>query len=441
MISPDFYITPAEMSYGLKLMILVPLYVILFILFIYVIRHYLFGFSRMFGTQHNLYAEIVEANWPSVTILIAAHNEEKVIGDLLSSILKVDYPREILQVIIVNDRSIDKTGEIIEEYVKNYPGQFIHCHRKEGTNGKSAALLYGMPLVKGEITLVFDADYILGPFLIKKLVSPFFDPEVGLVMGRVIPGNVDKNLLTRLIDMERCGGYQVNQQARENMHTIPQYGGTAGGIRSNALVEVGGWNESFLAEDTEITFRLFTNGWISVYQNNAECLELAPETWPIRIRQIKRWAKGHNQVCLHYFFKTLFNNRLTIWTRIDGLLLLLTFLISPLLLVGWALFTIAYLFNIIPGVSTLFQFIILIFFVGVGIFSIFFEIATAVHLDNLRDVVGKRIRLLPFAYLNFFVSMFVISFALIEQLTIDLFRKGVHWQRTEHEARDNKANH
>jgi len=436
MVSPDFYLTPVQMSDSLRLALLIPLYIILFILFIYVVRHYLFAFSRMFGTQHNLYAEIVEANWPSVTILTAAHNEEKVIGDLLSSIVKVDYPKELLQVIIINDRSEDKTGEIIEEYVKNYPDQFVHCHRTEGTNGKSAALLYGMPLVRGAITLVFDADYILGPFLIKKLVCPFFDPEVGLVMGRVIPGNVDKNLLTRLIDMERCGGYQVNQQARENMHTIPQYGGTAGGIRSNALLEVGGWQEDFLAEDTEITFRLLSNGWISVYQNNAECLELCPETWPVRIRQIKRWAKGHNQVCAHYFFKTLFNNRLKLWARIDGVLLLCTFLISPLLLSGWVIFTIAYLFNIIPGVSTVLEFIILIFFIGMGNFTIFFEIAAAVHLDNLRDVIGNRIRLLPFAYLNFFVSMFVLSFALIEQMTIDLFKKGVHWQRTEHEARN-----
>ncbi len=279
-----------------ELFILVPLFIILFILGLYVIRHFRFAINRLFGTQHNLYAEIIEANWPSVTILIAAHNEEAVIADILLGILQVDYPLDKLQVIIVNDRSTDDTGNIVDAFIHNHPGRFTHFFRKEGSPGKSAALVDAMPLIQGSISLFFDADYVPGKFLIKELVSPFFDPEVGSVMGRVIPGNTSKNLLTRLIDLERTGGYQVNQQARENLRTIPQYGGTSGGLRTQALKEVGGWNAKYLAEDTEITFRLLCQQWLVVYQNNAECIELVPETWPVRIRQIKRWAKGHNQV-------------------------------------------------------------------------------------------------------------------------------------------------
>lgn len=416
--------------------ILIPLLVILFILFLYIIRHFKFAVNRLFGKQHNFYAEIMETNWPRVSILIAAHNEESVIEDILTGVLNVDYPMEKLQIIVVNDRSTDKTGLIVDTFVQNHPGRFTHFFRKSGPPGKSAALADAMPLVDGSILLVFDADYVPGRYLIKELVCPFFDPEVGSVMGRVIPGNTHKNLLTRLIDLERSGGYQVNQQARENLRTIPQYGGTAGGIRMQALNEVGSWDEDFLAEDTEITFRLLCAEWLIVYQNNAECIELVPETWAVRIRQLKRWAKGHNQVMFKYLMKVLFDRRLDLLTRIDGVFLLFTFLISPLLLIGWLLFLLTYFLDIAPASSNILGFLIIISFSGVGNFTIFYEIATAVHLDNLRGVEGSRIRLLPLIYLSFFVNMVVVSVAFLEQITIDRFRKKLVWHRTEHPSRD-----
>src|SRR2546430_14940175 len=121
-----------------------------------------------------------------------------------------------------------------------------------------------MELIATEVTLIFDADYIPGAGLIKQLVAPFFDPEVGGVMGRVVPLNVGKKLLTRLLDLERSGGYQVDQQARMNLRFVPQYGGTVAGVRKSALEEIGGWNENALAEDTDLTFRLLLAGWKTV---------------------------------------------------------------------------------------------------------------------------------------------------------------------------------
>lgn len=426
---------PEKNSFFVQFIVLLPLMIIFIILFIYVVRHYFFAINRLFGRQHNLYAEITEAPWPPVTLLVPAHNEEGVIADALTSIFALDYPSDKIQVIVINDRSTDRTGEIVERFVQQHPDRLMHFYRKEGTPGKAAALKDASQFVKNPITLIFDADYVLGPHLLKQLVTPFFDPEVGAVMGRVVPSNSGKNILTRLIDMERCGGYQVNQQARENLHGVVQYGGTAGGIRTSALQEVGGWDDRYLAEDTEITFRLMCQNWLAVYQNNAECLELVPETWPERIRQIKRWAKGHNQVLFKYFGRLFFRRRTSMFEKIDGVLLLNLFMISPILLLGWTLYLIAYFLNVVPGVTSLFVFLILISYSGIGNFTIFYEISTAIHLDNLRDVRSNRIRLLPLNYMNFFVSMFVISKAFLEQITVDRFKKGIHWDRTEHVSR------
>ena len=103
-------------------------------------------------------------------------------------------------------------------------------------------------------------------------------------MGRVIPFNANQNLLTRLINLERSGGYQVDQQARYNMGLIPQYGGTVGGFRRQVIMDMGGFNPAVLAEDTELTFRLYTHGWKVIYANSAECYEESPRNldgaWP-----------------------------------------------------------------------------------------------------------------------------------------------------------------
>lgn len=433
----ELFVTPGYKVFATTVEIL--LIITIVILAIYALRHFIFALSRLFSYQRHPYAEIIDGKWPSVTILTPAHNEENVIGDLLEALMHVDYPPQLMQVIAVNDRSTDGTTEIIDKITKKYPGRIQHFNRQEGVPGKSAALCDAQKFVKNDVVLVFDADNVPGPFLIKQLVSAFFDPEVGSVMGRAVPVNSEQNLLTRLLDIERSGGYQVNQQARENIQAVPQYGGTGGGVRTVALEEVGGWHEKALAEDTEITLRLLENDWKTAYANNAECLEQVPETWKVRINQITRWAKGHNQVFYSYLKKVVLNKKLNLAARIDGALLLGVFLISPVLLFGWVLFLIAYYLDIMPGLTGVLAFFIAVSFSGVGNFTVFYELSTAVYLDNLRNVRGNRIRLLPFSYFSFFIGMFILSKAFFEQITIDKMKKGISWERTDHPKRKKDA--
>src|SRR5690348_1786310 len=204
---------------------------------IYTVRHYFFTLNRLFGFQRHPYVDIDTANWPKVTVLIAAHNEEKVIANILTALTEVNYPSEKLLIVPVNDRSTDGTRKIIDQFVAANPARIQPFHRTGGKGGKAAALRDAMELVETEVILIFDADYIPGAGLIKQLVAPFFDPEVGGVMGRVVPLNVGRNLLTRLLDLERSGGYQVGQQARMNLRLVPQHGGTVAGVRLSALKE------------------------------------------------------------------------------------------------------------------------------------------------------------------------------------------------------------
>ncbi len=402
------------------------LVLIVLIMTLYGIRHFMFTMNRLIGVQRHPYIDIAVARWPMITVFIAAHNEERVIAGCMEALLNTDYPADRLKIIPVNDRSGDGTAAIIDDYVARYPGRISPFHRVGGKAGKSAALKDALQFAEGDIAIIFDADYVPGRGLLKQLVAPFFDPEVGAVMGRVVPVNSGANLLTRLLDLERSAGYQVDQQARMNLNLMPQYGGTVGGVRLSAVEAVGGWHDDTLAEDTDITFRLMFNGWKTVYTNRSECYEEVPEEWGVRIKQVTRWAKGHNQVMARYWWQFASSPYLTLGQRVDGLLLLFVFVIPLVMLVGWCLALGLYFLNAGSLLSQLIPIFALMIYGTLGNFAAFFEIVVAVLIDGNR----RRLRLLPFNMLGFLVSLFAISGAVWSLMLDRLLKRDMVWDKT-----------
>ena len=402
------------------------LFFIVVIMMLYGIRHFLFTMNRLVGLQRHPYIDIAVARWPLITVFIAAHNEEKVIAGCIEALLNTDYPADRLKIIPVNDRSKDRTGEIIDGYAARFPLRISPFHRSSGKAGKAAALKDALAFAEGDIAIIFDADYVPGRGLLKQLVAPFFDPEVGAVMGRVVPVNSSANLLTRMLDLERSGGYQVDQQARMNLNLMPQYGGTVGGVRLSAVQAVGGWHDDTLAEDTDITYRLMIRGWKTVYTNRSECFEEVPEEWSVRIKQVKRWAKGHNQVMVRYWWQFATSSYLTLGQRIDGLLLLFVFVVPLLMLLGWCLALGLYFLNAGSLLLQLIPFFALMIYGTLGNFAAFFEIVIAVLIDGHR----RRLRLLPFNMLGFLVSLFAIAGAVWSLVMDGLFKRELVWEKT-----------
>ncbi len=400
--------------------------VIVALILFYTARHYWFTLNRLFGPQRHPYVDIDTADWPRVAVLVAAHNEESVIAGSLRALLEVDYPPERLTIMPVNDRSVDRTREIIDAVAAEAPGRIQPFHRTDGKPGKAAALKDATARLDAEIIVVFDADYLPSRGLIKQLVAPFFDPEVGATMGRVVPQNVGTNLLTRLLDLERSGGYQVDQQARMNLRMVPQYGGTVGGIRIEALKDIGGWHDDVLAEDTDLTYRLLLKNWKTIYQNRSECYEEVPEAWAVRVRQIMRWAKGHNQAMTRHLFSLFHAPGLSFTEKFDGAALLCVYAMAPLLVLGWILAIVLFFFHPLPLLSGLIALFALVSFSTLGNFAAFFQIAAAAHLDGSR----QRVRLLPLNYLGFMVSVISITQAGWSQILDHAFKREFRWDKT-----------
>ncbi|MGQ0702316.1 MAG: glycosyltransferase [Gemmatimonadales bacterium] len=412
--------------------------VIVAIMVIYTVRHYVFTLNRLFGRHRQPYVDIGSAVWPRVAVFIPCHNEEKVVGHILDALLACDYPAEQLVLIPIDDRSTDGTRRILEDYTTRYPSRVRPFYRTGGKPGKAAALRDASeraPGAEAPFHLVFDADYLPGRGLLKQLVAPFFDPEVGAVMGRVVPLNLNRSLLTRLLDLERTGGYQVDQQARMNLGLIPQYGGTVGGVRRTALQAVGGWNDDTLAEDTDMTFRLVLAGWEVAYQNRSECYEEVPETWRSRIAQIKRWARGHNQALRRHWWAMLTRPpHLRRSTALDGLLLLGVYAVGPLLVLGWGVaLTLYYLgVQLAAGLAAIFA---VAMYSTLGNFAAFFEVAAGARLDGSRG----RVRLLPFLIVGFLVSLVSVTWATVTQFATAWRRRPRTWEKTARHRRPGVA--
>ena len=404
---------------------------IVLVLTVYSVRHYCFTLQRMFGKQQHLHSGLQHGEWPNIVIFVAAHNEESVIADALHALLKVDYPPERLRIMPVNDRSTDQTRVIVDKFARTHPGKIQPFHRSEGKPGKAAALKDATAIVLrdgwAQLILVFDADYRPSRGLIKKLVAPFQDVEVGAVMGRVVPENSNHSLLTLLLNLERSGGYQVDQQARTNIAAVAQYGGTVGGMRLSALQEAGGWHDDVLAEDTDVTFRLLLKGWKTIYLNEAECYEEVPQSWPVRSRQIGRWAKGHNQALYRHVVRLLRHKALRPMEKWDGLALLAIYAMPLMLMVGWGLALLLFYGNQGVALQGALAVMMVLAYAAFGNFSAFYQIAAASALDGER----KAVRVLPFVIVGFLVSMTSIAKATIDLMLLDrLSGRELRWDKT-----------
>lgn len=396
------------------------------VLGLYAVRHYLLGFSRLRMAHPKDTNELVGFHMPSVTVLIPMHDEERVAADILQALVDCDYSWDRLEVIPINDRSTDRTGEIVDEFAAKYP--FIKpLHRTGGAAGKPAALAEACEQASGDILILFDADYVPGRSVLKMLVAPFADPETGAVMGRVVPHNIGDSLLSGLLSLERSAGYQSVQQARFNLGFTAQFGGTVGGVRKAALDAVGGWNPESLTEDTDLTFALLLSGWRTVYVNRAECYEEVPVSWTVRRRQLSRWVTGHTE-CMHTYWPALLRSSFVPATeKIDALFLLAMYWTAPVLVLGWLA---SLLLFFIPEAHQSPLLPLALAFLGYQMFAnqaTFLEIGVAAMLDGTR----LRALLMPLNLLNFFANTGAICNAMLRYYWKRLWGSGGDgWYKT-----------
>jgi len=403
----------------------------------YLVRHYVFTMTVLKSAQRRKSAiTVVNTTYkPIVSILIPARNEEKVIARTLKRMTELTYPKDKLQIIIIDDVSTDNTGKIAEQYLKTYNNiKIVHRNELEGGRGKASALNAGFKHAKGEIILCFDADYYPQKDIIEKLVKEFDDPKVGAVQGRVTVLNEPQNIVTRLVALERTGGYCIDQQARNSLGLITQFGGTVGGFRRELWESLGGWDESILAEDTDLTFRVYLAGYRVRYVNDAECYEEAVESWRAYWKQRYRWAKGHMQCFFKHWLKVLRSSNLSFREKIDGLLLLTVYFVPVFVLFSWILGVPLFFLHPQHWIGVFWIFVPVSLYSFVGNFAPFFEVGVGAHLDGRTRAQW----LIPLLVLTFLYSIPICTKALADLLIAKISGKNDnYWERTFHSGNGN----
>lgn len=407
-------------------------FVIFVIVSAYAVRHYRFLWNRLYERQDRAFQDLAGSYLPSVTVIIPMHNESRVAAGVIEHLVAADYPQHLLQILAVNDHSTDDTADIIDAIAARYDNVTpVHRTDPDEARGKTEALKTGTAIATGDVILVFDADYRPGRGLLKRLVAPFCDPGVGAVMGRVVPSNSAANALTRLLDLERAGGYQANLQARQNLRLMVQYGGTVGGVRRSVLDAVGGW-VPHLTEDTDLTLRIYLRGFHVVYVNIAECYEEVVQDWAARTKQLSRWAVGHNTVMLDYLWPTIRSKLLTRRQKVEGVLLLGVYLAPVLLLLGWiasiylAFVSTGWFLTVYTGVLGSLS------FNAWGNLAAFNEIGSALLLDRRK----RSILLLPLAVFSSFAGMWICTGAFVKTIKGRVRKTGMVWDKTPRYTQD-----
>lgn len=235
---------------------------------------------------------------PRVCILIPAHNEEKVIRRTVEAMMKFDYPLENLEILVINDGSSDRTGEIVEELGRI--DKRVRCYnvpKGEGGRGKSRALNLGLEQTDAEIIAVYDADNQPLPDALRYLVAELLiHPDLGAVLGNFRTINKDRTWLTRFVSIETLSFQGILQAGRWAMVKVATLPGTNFVIWKHLLDDLNGWDEEAITEDSELSIRVYMKGYKIKYIPFAVTLEQEPETLSVWAKQRTRWVRGNNYV-------------------------------------------------------------------------------------------------------------------------------------------------
>lgn len=245
-------------------------------------------------------ASVVRAErLPTVSIIVPVKDEERVVGRLIDTLLRLDYPREKREIIIVEDGSADKTVEICEKYARRYP-RGIRLIRRSMSNGKPSALNYALKYARGEIVGVFDADSVPESEALMKMVKYFEKPSVAAVQGKACSINADENMLTKFLSYEEEVQFEAYYQGKDVLSLFVPLRGSCQFIRREVLEDVGGWDEELLSEDTEMAVRLTEKGYYIKYAPDVRSWQESPASLTQLFRQRTRWFRGTMEVGLKY---------------------------------------------------------------------------------------------------------------------------------------------
>ena len=268
--------------------------------FILFLLGYLYGFR---SEKQRRILEETPLDLPAISLMIPAHNEGMVITATLEGLLRLDYPKDRIEILVINDGSTDDTAaQVMEIARRDGRVRLLNVPKELSARGKSAALNQGLKECLYHTIGVFDADNVPEPDSVVSLARQLVaNPELGAVIGKFRCVNKNRNLLTRFINLESLAFQWIVQAGRWRLLRVATLPGTNYLIRRSILEKLGGWDEQALTEDAELSIRVYQAGYLIKFVPYAVTWEQEHETLPVWFKQRVRWARGNNYVLQKYF--------------------------------------------------------------------------------------------------------------------------------------------
>lgn len=231
---------------------------------------------------------------PNVTIQLPVYNEKYVVERLIEAVSQINYPREKLEIQILDDSTDETSGIIYQklEWLKKIGLDLKHIHRDKRVGYKAGALEEGLRTAKGEFIVIFDSDFIPDPNFLKKTLFWFTDPQTGVVQTRWGHINKDYSLITQLQAFGLDAHFSIEQSARNAAGSFINFNGTCGVWRKSCIEDAGGWSADTLTEDLDLSYRAQLKGWKFRYLEDVVTPGELPVVMPVIKLQQYRWNKG-----------------------------------------------------------------------------------------------------------------------------------------------------
>jgi cellulose synthase/poly-beta-1,6-N-acetylglucosamine synthase-like glycosyltransferase len=302
------------------------------VLFLYGIHAYLMAMLYLRAAKRKPERPAAGA-LPPVTVQLPIYNERYVIGRLLEAVTRLDYPRDLLEIQVLDDSTDDTVSEAAA-WVGRLEAEgwsVVHHHRRERTGYKGGALREGLAGARGELIAVFDADFVPPPEFLQETVPHFQDPRIGMVQTRWTHLNEAFSSLTRAQAAALDGHFLIEHVVRNRYGAFINFNGTAGVWRKACIQSAGNWQDDTLTEDLDLSYRAQLAGWKFLFLPEVECpAELPAEVNGLKGQQF-RWAKGSAQTAIK-ILPRLWRAPLPAFVRFQAFVHLTNHTVYPLLL-------------------------------------------------------------------------------------------------------------
>lgn len=289
--------------------------------------------------QRRRYPKLKE--YPFISVQIPTFNDP-IAERCVRRCLALDYPRDRFELVIVDDSTNKETQRLLKRFATDHPGFVTYVHRENREGFKPGALNEAMPQTRGDIIVVFDADWIPKRNFLKRIARPFADPNVAIVQTRQGFYNKGTNLISRFAAYTLMIYHTIVMPINNRINCV-FFCGTAGALRRSAFEEVGGWNKASITEDSDLSIKLLLKGYTTVYLEGETPSEV-PDTFESYIKQQMRWCYGNVRVFIDNMGTILFGKGLTFKQRVMITYITMGHIIAPIVVLmtifgfsGWFL--------------------------------------------------------------------------------------------------------